>query len=80
MSRYLVLTTLINAVVGLLTWGALALLGMPNAALWGAVAGVLNYIPCGCARDPDRHRRGGPRFFDQPRTHSSQPARSSSST
>jgi len=45
MSRYLVLTTIINAVVGLLTWGALALLGMPNAALWGAVAGVLNYIP-----------------------------------
>ena len=45
MSRYLVLTTIINAVVGLLTWGALALLGMPNAALWGAVAGVLNFIP-----------------------------------
>ncbi len=45
MSRYLVLTTIINAAVGLLTWGALALLGMPNAALWGAVAGVLNYIP-----------------------------------
>ena len=45
MSRYLVLTTIINAVVGLLTWGALALLGMPNAALWGALAGVLNYIP-----------------------------------
>ena len=45
MSRYLVLTTLINVVVGLLTWGVLALLGMPNAALWGAVAGVLNFIP-----------------------------------
>ena len=45
MSRYLVLTTIINTVVGLLTWGALALLGMPNAALWGALAGVLNYIP-----------------------------------
>ena len=45
MSRYLFLTTLINIVVGLLTWGVLALLGMPNAALWGAVAGVLNFIP-----------------------------------
>lgn len=45
MSRYLFLTTVINVVVGLLTWGTLALLGMPNAALWGAVAGVLNYIP-----------------------------------
>lgn len=45
MSRYLFLTTVINAVVGLLTWGVLALIGMPNAALWGAVAGVLNFIP-----------------------------------
>lgn len=45
MSRYLFLTTIINAVVGLLTWGFLAIVGMPNAALWGAVAGVLNYIP-----------------------------------
>lgn len=45
MSRYLVLTTVINVVVGVLTWGALALIGMPNAALWGALAGVLNYIP-----------------------------------
>ncbi len=45
MSRYLWLTTLINLTVGLLTWGLLVLLGYPNAALWGAVAGVLNYIP-----------------------------------
>lgn len=45
MGRYLWLTTLINAVVGLLTWGFLALIGMPNAALWGALAGILNFIP-----------------------------------
>ena len=45
MSRYLFLTTLINVAVGLVTWAALAALGMPNAALWGAVAGVLNFIP-----------------------------------
>jgi predicted PurR-regulated permease PerM len=45
MSRYLFLTTLINVAVGLLTWAVLAALGMPNAALWGAVAGVLNFIP-----------------------------------
>ncbi len=45
MSRYLFLSTVINIVVGLLTWGALAVIGLPNAALWGAVAGVLNYIP-----------------------------------
>jgi predicted PurR-regulated permease PerM len=44
-SRYLVLTTLINvvfgAVVGLVLWA----LGMPNPLLWGAVAGVTNFIP-----------------------------------
>lgn len=45
MSRYLFLTTIINTVVGLLTWAFLSIIGMPNAALWGAVAGVLNYIP-----------------------------------
>jgi predicted PurR-regulated permease PerM len=45
MGRYLSLTTLTNAVVGLLTWGFLHLLGMPNAALWGALAGILNFIP-----------------------------------
>ncbi|MEO8635923.1 MAG: AI-2E family transporter [Gemmatimonadales bacterium] len=45
MSRYLWLSTVINLIVGLLTWGLLAILGFPNAALWGAVAGILNYIP-----------------------------------
>ncbi len=45
MSRYLFLTTLINIVVGLLTWIFLAVIKMPNAALWGALAAVLNFIP-----------------------------------
>lgn len=45
MSTYLLVTTLINAAVGLVTWGALAAIGYPNPALWGVVAGVLNYIP-----------------------------------
>lgn len=45
MSHYLLLTTLINAAVGLLTWGALLAIGFPNPALWGVVAAVLNYIP-----------------------------------
>lgn len=45
MSRYLSLSTAINVGVGLLTWGAMYLLGMPNPALWGGVAAVLNFIP-----------------------------------
>ena len=45
MSGYLWQTTLINIGVGMVTWGVLALLGMPNALLWGVVAAILNYIP-----------------------------------
>ena len=45
MSHYLWLSTVINTIVGLLTWAMLALLGYPNAVLWGAIAGILNYIP-----------------------------------
>ncbi|MES2123625.1 MAG: AI-2E family transporter [Gemmatimonadota bacterium] len=45
MSHYLLISTLINAAVGLLTWGALELLHFPNPALWGVIAGVLNFIP-----------------------------------
>ncbi|MEP6590891.1 MAG: AI-2E family transporter [Gemmatimonadota bacterium] len=45
MSHYLLLTTLIAAAVGVLTWGALEFIGFPNPALWGVVAGVLNFIP-----------------------------------
>ena len=45
MSRYLVLNTLISLVVGLLTWGLLELVGMPNAILWAAAAFIFNYVP-----------------------------------
>jgi predicted PurR-regulated permease PerM len=44
-SRYLVTFTMINIGLGastaLLAW----LLGIPNPALWGVVAGLLNYVP-----------------------------------
>jgi len=44
-SVYLVVTTLINIGVGLVTGAALALLGMPNPVLWGVIAAVLNFVP-----------------------------------
>jgi predicted PurR-regulated permease PerM len=44
-SRYLRTAVLINVGLGLATWGALQMLGMPNAALWGTVAGLLNIVP-----------------------------------
>jgi predicted PurR-regulated permease PerM len=44
-SVYLVVTTLINIGVGVATGAALALLGMPNAVLWGVIATVLNFVP-----------------------------------
>jgi predicted PurR-regulated permease PerM len=44
-SLYLFTTTLINVGVGVVTGGAMYLLGMPNAVLWGVVAAVLNFVP-----------------------------------
>ena len=44
-SLYLVVTTMINAGVGVATGVALAIVGMPNPVLWGVVAGVLNFVP-----------------------------------
>jgi predicted PurR-regulated permease PerM len=44
-SLYLVVTTMINAGVGVATGVALALVGMPNPVLWGVVAAVLNFVP-----------------------------------
>jgi predicted PurR-regulated permease PerM len=43
--RYLQVQLLVSAIVGLLTWVALAMLGLENAAVWGIFAGVLNLIP-----------------------------------
>ncbi len=44
-SRYLRTAVLINVGLGIATWGVLQMLGMPNAALWGTVAGLLNIVP-----------------------------------
>jgi predicted PurR-regulated permease PerM len=45
MSRYLLINTLISIGFGLATWALLELIGVPNAILWGTVAGVSNFIP-----------------------------------
>ncbi|MCB1133185.1 MAG: AI-2E family transporter [Verrucomicrobiae bacterium] len=44
-SRYLGTITLINFVLGIAIGLAMWLLGMPNPALWGVVAMLLNFIP-----------------------------------
>jgi predicted PurR-regulated permease PerM len=44
-SVYLVVTTLINLGVGVATGVALAMVGMPNAVLWGVIAAILNFVP-----------------------------------
>jgi predicted PurR-regulated permease PerM len=44
-SLYLLVTTMINAGVGVATGVALALVGMPSPVLWGVVAAVLNFVP-----------------------------------
>lgn len=45
MSRYILLNTLTSLGVGLVTWGFLVLIGLPNALLFGVVAFLLNFIP-----------------------------------
>jgi predicted PurR-regulated permease PerM len=44
-STYLRTSVLINIGLGLATWGLLHLLKMPNAGLFGALAGLLNFVP-----------------------------------
>ena len=44
-STYLSTVTLINAALGLAVGTAMWAVGMPNPALWGVVAGLLNYVP-----------------------------------
>jgi predicted PurR-regulated permease PerM len=44
-SSYLVTITVMNAAVGIATGLAMWALGLPDAALWGAVAFLLNYVP-----------------------------------
>ena len=43
--RFLLVQIFTSIVVGFVTWGALAALGLRQAALWGLLAGVFNSIP-----------------------------------
>ena len=45
MSRYMLSITFINVVFGLLLAAGLAIVGLPNAPMWGGLAALLNYIP-----------------------------------
>jgi predicted PurR-regulated permease PerM len=45
MSRYMLLNTLTSLGVGLAVWGFLLVMNLPNALLWGVVAGCLNFVP-----------------------------------
>jgi predicted PurR-regulated permease PerM len=44
-ATYLVTVATINAVLGVVVWLALRSVGMPNAPLWGTLAGVANFAP-----------------------------------
>jgi predicted PurR-regulated permease PerM len=43
-SRYFLTISVINAELGLIVAAAMQLIGMPNAALWGVIAFLINYI------------------------------------
>jgi predicted PurR-regulated permease PerM len=43
--RYLLSTLLANALLGVVTWLAFQALGLDQAAVWGAAAGVFHFIP-----------------------------------
>jgi len=45
MSNYLAASALIRMTLGIAVWACLKLFGLPNPALWGVVAAVLNFIP-----------------------------------
>ena len=44
-SNYLFTVTLINIGVGVIISGGLYLMGVPNAAMWGMLVAVLNFVP-----------------------------------
>lgn len=44
-SKFLLTVSTINAVFGTAVGVGMALVGVPNAALWGVVAGVTNFVP-----------------------------------
>jgi predicted PurR-regulated permease PerM len=43
-SRYLLSIALINLGLGIAVWLALTAIGLPSAALWGALAGLMNFV------------------------------------
>ena len=45
LGRYLGMIALINAGLGVATFGAMAAFGMPTPVLWGTVAALLNFVP-----------------------------------
>lgn len=45
LSRYLGMVCLINTGLGVAVGSAMYVIGMPNPMLWGALAGLLNFIP-----------------------------------
>lgn len=45
LSRYLGMIFLVNIGLGVAVAAAMYLIGMPNPILWGALAGILNFIP-----------------------------------
>jgi predicted PurR-regulated permease PerM len=44
-SNYLFSVTLINAGLGVVVAGGLAVMGVPKAAMWGMLAAILNFVP-----------------------------------
>lgn len=45
LSQYLGMVCLINLGLGIAVAGAMYVIGMPNPVLWGALAGLLNFVP-----------------------------------
>ena len=43
--RYLVTLLAANVLIAIATWASLAMLGLPNAGMWGAITGILHVIP-----------------------------------
>lgn len=44
-ARFLIVQIFTSVIVGVVTWAALAMLGLEQAALWGLLAGIFNSIP-----------------------------------
>lgn len=44
-SRYLAAITAINIALGIVVGALMAIVGLPNPALWGIAAAILNYVP-----------------------------------